>query len=279
MKPTKEDIERQVQDALERQEIRNVDYECLKNWANRLVDDAFDAQIRDKIYDLTNGESPLRHDAYMIVCEFGVMGLYEVPSRIRKLQAWKTNPDKNIKDWNKPFNSSLMSGLEEFFSQWQQLAADFVSLKLFIKKGRVKSDKVKVKETKNPMGTCQICQRAVCLMPGTGTLFLHGYQRPGYGFVVGECEGARYLPYEQSCDRTKEVRLQYEERLVWVEESLQKLSVVQELYWKEQQIQPNHPEWSKALAFAKSQIIAEIRGLKSEIQRLTKVITDWKKVA
>lgn len=47
--------------------------------------------------------------------------------------------------------------------------------------------------------TCQICARPI--LANTGIIAHHGYKRPGGGWQTGSCSGARYLPYEQSCDR------------------------------------------------------------------------------
>lgn len=49
--------------------------------------------------------------------------------------------------------------------------------------------------------TCQICGRPI--QANTGVIAHHGYQRPyrGSGWQTASCQGARYAPYEQSCDR------------------------------------------------------------------------------
>lgn len=47
--------------------------------------------------------------------------------------------------------------------------------------------------------TCQICARII--KSATGIIAHHGYKRPGGGWQTGSCAGARYLPYEVSCDR------------------------------------------------------------------------------
>lgn len=49
------------------------------------------------------------------------------------------------------------------------------------------------------MSTCQICARSI--KANTGLIAHHGYERPGGGWQTKSCMGARYLPYEQSCDR------------------------------------------------------------------------------
>lgn len=51
--------------------------------------------------------------------------------------------------------------------------------------------------------TCQICGREI--KANTGLIAHHGYQRPYQaGYQTASCAGAKYLPYEKSCDRLKE---------------------------------------------------------------------------
>lgn len=47
-------------------------------------------------------------------------------------------------------------------------------------------------------GTCQICERT-CKLP-KGRISLHGYNRPGTGWINGRCPGSNELPYELSCE-------------------------------------------------------------------------------
>lgn len=53
------------------------------------------------------------------------------------------------------------------------------------------------------MATCQVCGRAI--KANTGLIAHHGYKRPYEGWQTASCEGARYVPYEVSCDRLREV--------------------------------------------------------------------------
>jgi len=54
------------------------------------------------------------------------------------------------------------------------------------------------------MSHCQICAREI--KSNTGTIAHHGFLRPGNGWgQTSSCEGAKYLPYEQSRDRIPEV--------------------------------------------------------------------------
>jgi hypothetical protein len=58
-------------------------------------------------------------------------------------------------------------------------------------------------QTAAEVGTCQVCGRTIGAK--TGMIAHHGYQRPYEGWQTASCEGARYLPYEISCDRLREV--------------------------------------------------------------------------
>lgn len=49
------------------------------------------------------------------------------------------------------------------------------------------------------MVTCQICGRII--KAKNGIIAHHGYKRPGGGWQTASCAGARFLPYEVSCDR------------------------------------------------------------------------------
>ncbi len=50
------------------------------------------------------------------------------------------------------------------------------------------------------IGWCPICQRDIKVRTG---LVHHGYERPGVGYIIGDCPGVGYPPYEKStaaCD-------------------------------------------------------------------------------
>ena len=60
----------------------------------------------------------------------------------------------------------------------------------------------KVSSTKQ--GTCPCCFDGFKVSGNAGTsMSLHGYKRPGHGWIVGGCPGTRELPFEVSCDGTK----------------------------------------------------------------------------
>lgn len=53
------------------------------------------------------------------------------------------------------------------------------------------------KERKKPLAECQICERKMAVV-GEGVLGHHGYQRPGCGFIVGDCYGVNHQPYPKT---------------------------------------------------------------------------------
>lgn len=46
---------------------------------------------------------------------------------------------------------------------------------------------------------CQICERRQCVS-AAGLMVLHGYKRPGYGFIDGSCFGVGYVDYGTGTD-------------------------------------------------------------------------------
>lgn len=279
MKPTKDFIETQVKEALADKFIKNVDYENAKHWANYLIEKDSDQNIRIPCYEISeSNDDKRREDAYMIVSEFGVSGVYEVPSKLKKLAAWKSKPHKVINDWNRPYCAEMMPLVEKFLEEWKQLALDFAALKPYVVKGRVKQDKPKP-EPKSPIGTCQICQEPHCLM-GNGLIYLHGYQRPGDGFTVGSCDGASYLPYEKSCDRIKEIKLSYESSIASLMQNLQRFesNSVKKLYHAKvkKDICPGDPNWEKLCLTIEGEIRFQMSMLKAEVERFEELIKKWR---
>jgi len=52
------------------------------------------------------------------------------------------------------------------------------------------------------LGWCPVCERDIKVRDNA--LVHHGYQRPGHGYIVGDCFGVGYEPYEVSSRCCKE---------------------------------------------------------------------------
>lgn len=74
-----------------------------------------------------------------------------------------------------------------------------------------------VKDDAGNVGTCPVCGRMQKLSwsskttDGHPTMVLHGYQRPGYGFIQGSCFGVGYAPFELSSNGTVQWKAHLEE--------------------------------------------------------------------
>lgn len=67
--------------------------------------------------------------------------------------------------------------------------------------------------------TCQVCGRTI--KAKSGVIAHHGYKRPQWGWQTTSCLGAKYEPYEVSCERLKEVMAEYQRFLENEEQSFQ----------------------------------------------------------
>jgi len=62
------------------------------------------------------------------------------------------------------------------------------------------------KRTRDNTGTCGACFRNIKIVRKSEdhvVMALHGYNRPGHGYVVGKCWGGDHEPYELGCSATK----------------------------------------------------------------------------
>ena len=134
------------------------------------------------------------------------------------------------------------------------------------------------------LGTCPICEGQFKLIPGANTMVHHGYQRPGDGMIHGDCYAVGELAYELSCEVTKKYRGLVELSLAKEEAHLARLKsgTVTCL---------TRPEKYKSLKLVDVCIIElefprlfdskireseyKIRTIKGEIERLTRLITNW----
>lgn len=57
------------------------------------------------------------------------------------------------------------------------------------------------KEVPKNLGTCPCCFRSQKTIKGAKMVH-HGYQRPGHGYIVGDCFGVKFPRYEDSCEGT-----------------------------------------------------------------------------
>ena len=61
------------------------------------------------------------------------------------------------------------------------------------------------KVTEDFIGTCQACFGEFKVNEASKLIVLHGYQRPGIGFILGDCEGTAHTPFEYGYALTEQV--------------------------------------------------------------------------
>lgn len=155
-------------------------------------------------------------------------------------------------------------------------------------------------------GTCPCCfsHPKLRMKAGKPIMVIHGYERPGYGYIDGRCHGHNFEPFELSKDGTvswlKELHLMarrtdavidlLKKDLQKSSEGITKIELNHRLVAKPDggyaQVSdvytPSHPDWKKALQHREEKIqydIAQTRARLVEISRdivdLTSKVNTW----
>lgn len=153
-------------------------------------------------------------------------------------------------------------------------------------------------------GTCPACFGGFKLRSRRGAknplLVLHGYERPGWGFVNGRCFGVDYPPFELSSEGTeawlKELdatlknlvasQASLEKRLRERTEDLDQINFVSQKgdhTLHQERFTPDHPDWDKAVkryrAKAETDLAATVKSIteiRAEIVDLERRVSTWK---
>jgi hypothetical protein len=146
------------------------------------------------------------------------------------------------------------------------------------------------------VGECQICERTQKLRGKL--LVLHGYRRPGWGWIEGECPGVGHLPYELSCDQCVVYRSRAVEhvksltrRLTEIERGEATIKAYKQntryAQWsvdypafgrkpiEEHDFQPGEEHYEKFRAAAEHRTRQSLKMVLDDIDRLTKRIDNW----
>jgi hypothetical protein len=140
------------------------------------------------------------------------------------------------------------------------------------------------------IGNCQICERDQKLKQGN--MVHHGYRRPGWGHISGDCPGVKSPPYEVSCDLLKSYKASVEERLGNLEVYLAKLASGEITHLTELKARHGQHElaeyvagvsdpwiWAGRVQAKTWSVEADIRRAKYEVERCEKRIDSWKLLA
>jgi hypothetical protein len=89
------------------------------------------------------------------------------------------------------------------------------------------AERVAESRTREGTGTCPVCFRNIKMKQKKGkrvpSMVLHGYKRPRWGHVVGNCPGTGWPPYELSDEGTREYARDVKGRIAATKEELEKV--------------------------------------------------------
>lgn len=132
-------------------------------------------------------------------------------------------------------------------------------------------------------GTCQICAGNQALV--SGKIALHGYQRPGLGFIQGRCRGSGELPFEVSCEVLRGWIAMLRRRLTEAHDSLAKVPVRDSFTITESRgrnrppmvvvVRRGEPRFGSARDATARALEHEIRSLNREIADQEKRLAAW----
>ena len=119
-------------------------------------------------------------------------------------------------------------------------------------------------KTREGTGSCPACFRNIKTKLQSGkehpVMVNHGFQRPGWGYIVGNCMGVGYPPFELSPEGTKALHESLKNHLASLEVLLKKLEGTQDL------------ESDRVLQRTKR----DIELITQDVKTLDKLIREWK---
>jgi hypothetical protein len=135
--------------------------------------------------------------------------------------------------------------------------------------------------TRDNTGTCAACFRNIKLAP-TGLMALHGYERPGHGYIHGRCVGGNHRPYELSAEGTELMLQGTRNMLASVQKRLAALQAgpekVESTNWRnEVLVHPKGtPEYTRHVEHQIDEAERLIKHLEYDVRIYEYLIKDWK---
>lgn len=210
----------------------------------------------------------------------------------RKCKGYRiTAPDQQQFDVCGPTQVLGYGGAKDFaaFFTWALANTDLeaaVNAKLGLPKHLKASERPRVPVGGQTIGTCAICTHQQVVR--NGAMVLHGYQRPGHGYVIGNCFGTDHEPYEVSakaCIAYVPVleghKANYEHRLADLKAGKITLFSSSKRNYRtgrDEQIvvRQGDPQFANRLKAEIAGTEQQIKFIKSDIAVMQKRITDWK---
>lgn len=249
----------------------------------RYTDDAFYAvepyHVHGKPYGLKDDRKPVLLTVYGVGGE-DLLVAYAEPDKVALYDhfdatAWTTvRFDQTTEGWR--FVRSVVKAMKVLTS---------LAKKAAVENRKNERNRTAAKAREGREGTCQICEGRQIIQPtgeNKGTLVLHGYNRPGYGYTVGECFGYHRKPFEVACDALEEFVTGLKATLASEEGRLATLptltSMLVEKSWRDKTlvtITPKDARWNSTMASKTYEVEANIRSLKRDIAYQTARLEGW----
>lgn len=260
--------------AVEAGEIRNVALQDAKSTLSNAVHDAWGRFVNDRHFSGNAWRDGSMTEALQeLYYKVNVYGLHDVHAAAKRVAATKIEG---------PAVDAMRALLQELLP----LAQAVTGLKDKVVKGRAP---VAPRPPANPdqlRMSCGCCQRPIAVMGGepTGRMAHHGYERPGHGWQTASCPGIKFMPLETTDDGPRYMlamridQVRREEAALARCPELTELSVlVRERGVKSlRKITRDMPDWKQTFDSHVWGIESDIRGLKSEINRLRRIVLDWR---
>lgn len=133
--------------------------------------------------------------------------------------------------------------------------------------------------TRANTGTCGVCFKNVKLSD-RGRIVLHGYRRPGWGSVEGQCPGTDLPPFEvspEATDRYLRAILEHGDSLARQLAALES-GAVAELpgFRRGSRILPGEQGWDAALSHAIRTVRSEIDSLEAQREAFAELVAKWR---
>ena len=135
-----------------------------------------------------------------------------------------------------------------------------------------------VPRTRDGTGSCPVCFQNIKLKPGSNpTMVLHGYERPGHGYVHGKCKGVGFAPYELSDKGTKNYLELLQRQLQGQQARLKTLTAddIYEVVSNGKTVAKGDSAWGYTISNEISNTARAVEDTQGSIVTYTKIIDNW----
>ncbi len=261
-----EDAVQAFDEALELNEIRNSDYQDIKDTFGRIVERCWSDNVRQPFFYAGKYE-----DLPQEIREFDwkvglVSNLHNVIAASKKVEATK-------------LQSPVIEAMRNVTREILPLAEASAKLKNLVVKGRAPNPNPKPENPNKIVRTCPCCFRDIAV---TGvTMAHHGYERPGNGYQTDSCPGIRFEPAERSDAGIRWMVEQSERNIASLTkqrtEADQQTSISLFNHTKNRffEVKLGDEKWAKALASWKHELESQIRQWNVQLDFFNEKLKNW----